>query len=193
MSEVMTLADFLSTDSDKLPLQLAAGFDKTPDLSSVKTLLMTKFSSAQWTSVVQAVAGKVGDLLRVQFTTILARAWKDLKQVQEAIETTRQSPGRTELVPLADHTIESEHRPHLDLYKDGKLIHQITFLVSLEIELRALVLEIEKGAIRKIGSGDAQIKGTLKFGDCTLVEKASEPVRIPWEIQLDTTADQAAG
>jgi len=185
MNETVTLADFLSPDIETLPSQLAAGIDETPELSGVKTLLATKSSGAHRASLTSAFAGKVGELLRVPLTTILARAWKDMKEVQEAMETTRLAPDRIEVVVLADHTVESEHKPYLDLYQNGKRIGRIPFAVSVEIELRALLLEIGKGAIRKMSSGDVRIKGTVQVGGVTLVEKAFEPVRVPGEIHFD--------
>lgn len=192
MSEAITLADFLSPDLERLPLQLAAGIDETPELSSLKMLLMTNLSAAQWASLTHAIAGRVGELLRVPLTTILGRAWRDLKEVRTAMQTTRQSPDRTEEVVLADHSVESEHKPHLDLYQNGKRIGRIPFTVSVEIELRGLLLEIGEGAIRKMISGDVRIKGTFKVAEFTLVEKASERVRIPGEIRFDRPAAEAA-
>jgi hypothetical protein len=188
MDDTLTLADFFSPDYEKLPVQIVAGIDQTPDLAGVKALLTLKLSGAQWATLVHVAAGKVRELLRVPLTTILGRAWKDLKEVREAVETTRKAPGRTEVVALADHSVESEHKPYLDLYEGGKRIGRITFPISLEIELRGLLLEIETGAIRKIASGDARVKGTLKIGDVTLVEKAFERVRLPGEVPIDTVA-----
>jgi hypothetical protein len=193
MSEAITLADFLSPDFERLPLQLAAGIDETPELSSMKTLLMTNLSGAHWVSLTHAIAGKVSEILRVPFTTILARAWKDLKEVRAAMETTRQSPDRTEEVVLADHSVESEHKPYLDLYQNGKRIGRIPFTVSVEIEVRGLLLEIGEGAIRKMTSGDVRIKGTLKVAEFTLVEKASQRVRLAGEIRFDRSTVEAAG
>jgi hypothetical protein len=190
MSEAVTLADFLSPDFERLPLQLAAGIDETPELSSMKTLLMTNLSGRHWASLTHAIAGKVAELLQVPLTTILGRAWKDLKEVRAAMQTTRQSPDRTEEVVLADHSVESEHRPNLDLYQNGKRIGRIPFMVSVEIELRGLLLEIREGAIRKMISGDIRIKGTFKVAEFTLVEKASERVQIPGEIRFDRPAGQ---
>jgi hypothetical protein len=63
-------------------------------------------------------------------------------------------PDETETVTLADHTVESEHKPHLDIFKNGKLIGRITFPVSVEIELKGLMLEIDSGKVRKIASGE---------------------------------------
>lgn len=185
MSDAVTLEDFLSPDFERLPVQLAAGIDEIPELGNLKTLLLMEHSGTHWASLIQAVGGKLRELLRVPITTIMARAWKDLKDVREAIETTSRSPDRTELVALADHTIQSEQKPYLDLYQGGKRIGRIVFPASLEIELRGLVLEIEKGRIHKMRAGDVRIRGTLKVGDFTLVEKAFEPVRVPGEIRLD--------
>ena len=193
MSEVIDLADFLSPDFDKLPVRLAVGIESTPELSSLKALLLMKFSAAQWASLLPVLAGKVKELLQVPLTGILARAWKDLNDVRKAMETTRQSAERTEVVTLADHTIESEHKPYLDLYENGKQIGRITFSLSLEIELHAVMLEIEKGAVRKVGSGDVRMKGTLKVGEFTLLEKAFEPVRLPGEIRFGETTAGPAG
>lgn len=192
MSVRTTIADLLSSEFPRLPVQLVAGIDETPELRSLKSLLTMRLSSVQWASLVQLMAGRVQDLLRIPLRTILVRAWKDVREVRDAIETTRQSPDRTELVALADHSIESEHRPYLDLHESGNFIGRITFPVSLEIELRGLLLEIGMGAIRKMESGDVRIKGTLKVGDFTLLEKAFERVRIPGEIPFDNPTVEAA-
>jgi hypothetical protein len=185
MSEAVTLEDFLSPDFEQLPLQVAAGIERIPELGNLKKLLLLEHSGTQWASLIQAVAGKVRELLRVPITTIMARAWKDLKDVREAMETTRQSPDRTEVVALADHTIESEQKPYLELYQSGKQIGRIVFPVLLEIELRGLLLEIGRGTIQKMRAGDVRMKGTLKVGEFTLVEKAFEPLRLPAEIRFD--------
>src|SRR5262249_20360310 len=101
-----------------------------------------------------------------------------------AIDTTRDSPGRTELVALAEHTIESKHEPSLDVYLDGNRIEQIRFVLLLEIEVRGLLLEIERGTLRKMTTGEIQLKGTFQLVDFALGERGLEPIRIPGEIRL---------
>jgi hypothetical protein len=44
-----------------------------------------------------------------------------------------------------------------------------------------------------MSSGDVRIKGTVKVGDFTLVEKAFERVRIPGEIRFNQSTAEAAG
>ena len=188
MGDGITLGDVLALDVEKLPLRLAAGIEETPDLSAVKTLLTLKFSGAQWASLTRTMVAKVREALDVPLTTVLARAWKDLLDVRKAMEATRESRDRTEVVALADHTIESEHKPYLDLYENGKRIGRLPFTAKLEIELRGLLLEIGGGAIRKIQSGEIQVKGTLKVGDFILAEKPFAPMRIPGELRLDRSA-----
>ncbi|HKD12843.1 MAG TPA: hypothetical protein VKE50_12245 [Thermoanaerobaculia bacterium] len=185
MSEGIMLGDVLGLDAERLPVRLAAGIEQTPDLAAVKTLLTLKFSGPQWVSLTRTIVGKMQEALEVPLTTILARAWNDLLDVRKALNATRESPGRTEVVALADHTIESEHKPYLDLYENGKQIGRLPFSAKLEIELRGLLLEIAGGAIRKMRTGEIQTRGTLKVGDFTLAEKALSPVRIPGEFPLE--------
>jgi hypothetical protein len=179
MSEPITLVDFLTPDFETLPVQLVAGIEATPELRGLQGLFKTPLSGIQWAALLQSAAGKVRELLQVPVTTILVRAWNDVREVRAALESTRQKPDATEIVALADHSIESEHKPHLELYENGQLRGRIVFPVSVEVELRGLLLEIAKGRIQRIRSGEVRIKGTLKVGDFTLMEKKFEPVRMP--------------
>jgi len=185
MDDTITLMNFFSPDFDALPARIAAGIDRTSELASLKSLLLRKLSGARRDTFLHTAAYKVRDLLGTTLWSIVERSWKDLREVREAFETTRASPGRTEVVALTDHTIGSEHRPHLDFYEGGQRIGQITFPVSLELELRGPLLEISEGAIRKIVSGELRVKGTLKIGDHTLVEKAFELVQLPGASPVD--------
>lgn len=184
MIEAVTLADVLAPDPEKLPSRLAAAIDQTATLSGRKALIVTKLSGVSWLSVAGAMARRVPELLQTPFSAILARAWKDVEEVRRAIVTTRESPGRTELVALADRTVTSEHKPSLEFYEGGTQFTEIEFVVLVDIDIRGLLLEIEKGTICRIRTGDVQLKGTLKLGDFTLAEKALEPIRIPGEIRF---------
>jgi hypothetical protein len=55
-----------------------------------------------------------------------------------------------------------------------------------------VLLEIARGRIRKIASGEIRIRGTLKVGDFTLVEKEFELLRAPGEIRFEEDATASA-
>jgi hypothetical protein len=55
-----------------------------------------------------------------------------------------------------------------------------------------VLLEIARGRIRKIASGEIRIRGTLKVGDFTLVEKEFELLGAPGEIRFEEDATASA-
>ena len=184
MSQANTVADFLPLDVDGLPGKLAASVKAVPQLARLMALLSTKLTAVQWKAFLHTLAGKVAGLRDEPLTPILAGAWKDIRKVAEAIEITRRSPGRVETVAVADHTIEHEERPTLEVYLDGSRVEEIPCSLSLEIELRGLLLEIEGGTLRKMTTGEVQLKGTFKLADVVLAEKQLQPIAIPGEIPL---------
>jgi hypothetical protein len=63
---------------------------------------------------------------------------------------------------------------------------RITFPVSAQLELRGILVEIAKGQMQRICSGEIRIKGTFKVGALTLVEKEWAPVPLPGTIRFDS-------
>jgi hypothetical protein len=83
-----------------------------------------------------------------------------------------------------DHTIESEHRPHIDILQNHKAIARLEFPVRLEIRVEGAVLKIEKGRVQEIASGKLMPKIVLKLDEFVLLEKEFPSLQITGSIRI---------
>lgn len=193
----MTAGAFFAPNPSNLALRLATGSDSSPELSSLKSAFSRKPGSLAFGKIIASTADKVRDLLDIRLTEIMVRAWNQSQQIREAIEQTKESEGETVLLPLVEHTIESEHRPSIELRQGRETIGKVVFRMKLALHVEGVQIKIEQGKIREILSGQVNAQGTVKVGDLKILEKDFEPVPIRGSIAVEerTTArvDQRSG
>lgn len=131
-----------------------------------------------------AILEKVPELLNVNVSEILVAAWKKYKMLQKYADRERYAPEETILVPLADHTVKSEHHPYVEILVGEHPIGKITFDVSFELTLHGFVLRIQDATIKEIQTGTWEGKGAIALEGIVLVEKGFEPIELPGKIGL---------
>ncbi len=100
------------------------------------------------------------------------------------IEKSKQTPEETTYVELAEHTINSEHKPSIDVKLRGAKLKTIALLVQLGFNLKAFVLKIKNGRIIELQAGHCEVKGTIKFSGLTIAEKKLAPLKLPFSIPV---------
>lgn len=135
-------------------------------------------------AVVNAVARHLDDLLGIEVSDILLRAWKKYEDLGRYNDPLRYPPDQLFLVPLTEHTISSKHKPALEIAA-GKLFKKtIPFDIALELELTGFILEIQGGKIRTILTGECRGKGTVSCMGTLLINRESGEIRLPGSIAL---------
>lgn len=114
------------------------------------------------------------EVLEIPFSDVLTAAWSRYSELMEAAELTRADPGRREDVVLAEHTVTSEHHPHVDVLVDDTLVARIHLQVDLKCTIRALTVAVERAAIVEVGSGSAHVELTVGAGDQPLWTRERE-------------------
>ena len=178
-TDTLTLGSVLlagaTTLSDRLGASLASG----PEANQIKAALAKAAPGLPLDAVLDGIGKAVRDALDVPVTDILVGAWQRARELRAALETTTKSPHATVLVPLVGHTISSEHRPYVDVLVEGVALARLVFPVKVEFRLEGVVLRVSGGRITEILAGSVKAKGSLKFGDVILLEKALAPIAIP--------------
>jgi len=135
-------------------------------------------------AVVNAVARHLDDLLGIEVSDILLRAWKKYEDLGRYNDPLRYPPDQLFLVPLTEHTISSKHKPALEIAA-GKLFKKtIPFDIALEMELTGFMLEIQGGKIITILTGECRGKGTVSCMGTLLINRESGEIRLPGSIAL---------
>jgi hypothetical protein len=104
------------------------------------------------------VADAALEALDIPFSDVLTGAWSRYSELMQAGQLTRADPARREDVVLAEHTVTSEHHPHVDVLVDDTLVASIHLQVDLVCTVRALTVAVERGAIVEVGSGSAHVE-----------------------------------
>lgn len=130
------------------------------------------------------LASKIGELLDIPIPDILLSSWKKATEVQALLYKSKASPDETFFAGLAEHTIDSEHHPYIEITIKGQTVRKIEFKVRLFLKLNGFVLKIQKGDIKEIQTGSCEVGGTVEYEGVKIAEKRLEPISLPGSVVL---------
>ena len=140
----------------------------------------------KWTATIPDLAPKVCELLDIKIPNVLTAAWKKVADIQAVMEKSQKTPDETIYLELAQHTINSEHKPSIDVKIKGATVKKIELLIQLGFNLKGFLLKIQNGAITEMQTGQCEAKGSIKYGGLTIAEKKLEPIKLPFSIPIPT-------
>jgi hypothetical protein len=138
----------------------------------------------KWTATVPDLAPKVCELLDIKIPDVLATAWKKVTDIQAVMEKSKKTPDEIVYLELAQHTINSEHKPSIDVKIKGATVKKIELVIQLGFNLKGFLLKIQNGAITEMQTGQCEAKGTIKYGGLTIAEKKLAPIKLPFSIPM---------
>lgn len=127
---------------------------------------------------------KICELFNVPLPDILVTSWKKVGTLQAMIEKSRQSPEEVMYLELAQHSINCEQKPHLEMRIKELPVKKIQFIVKLLFNLKGFVLKVQNGAIQEMQTGSCEVKGTISFAGQVIVEKKLSPITLPGSINI---------
>jgi hypothetical protein len=143
-----------------------------------------EIKGVKWISSMPDLAPKVCELLDIKIPDVLIAAWKKVKDLQAVLEKSKQTPDETVYLELSQHTINSEHKPSIDVKIKGATVKKIELAIQLGFNLKGFLLKIQNGAIKEMQTGQCEAKGTIKYGGLTVAEKKLEPIKLPFSIPI---------
>jgi hypothetical protein len=136
-------------------------------------------------SAMPDVAAKIAELLEVPISDILLASWKRTDVIKELLEESRKTPDAVTSLELADHTINSQHHPHIEIRGKNASLKKIEFKLRLLFKLKGFRLRIQGGAIREIQSGPCEVQGTFEYQGLTVAEKKLTAIKLPATVTLE--------
>lgn len=179
----LTLKLFFDYKKD-IPREWPAELDSAVAISDIKEKVRSEVHGMQWPAAFNEIKKKVGPLLDVGISDIMAAAWNKYRLLCKYLDRDKYPPDKTVMLPLAEHTVKSEHRPAIEIYLNDQLIGKIDFLVTVSLAFEGLILKIRNGRIMEILTGSCTGKGAISCENCLLVERATEPFPLPGSIKL---------
>ncbi len=127
---------------------------------------------------------KICELFNVPLPDVMVTSWKKVGGLQELLEKSRKAPDEVMYLELAQHSINSEHKPHIEMRIKELPVKKIEFLVNLVFNLKGFVLKVKAGAIQEIQTGACEVKGTISYAGNVIVEKKLTPIKLPGAIPV---------
>jgi len=138
----------------------------------------------KWTAAMPDLGAKICELLDIKISDILMTAWKKADALRQALADSKADPERSIYLDLAEHSIDYETQPFIEVKIKSASIKKITLTVTLNLKLKAFTLKVQNGAICEIQTGSCEGKGTIKYDKLPIAEKKLSPIKFPLIIKI---------
>lgn len=189
MSETrFTLCDLFNVkeEVEKQKEQLAnnSSFDTIKEKMSEqkgKSPLLAKFSDR----LIPLILGKLDELLDIDiFQDILGTTWSQQKELAKYANAGEYPPQKTVLVPILEHSLDSEHNPSVEPKIGGIHMGTIDLQVEASFVINGVILEICNARIMKLHLDGILGGGVIKLSGVPFLEKESDTLDLPGTIDL---------
>ena len=174
----VTVSDIFELPKDGEP-------DPKPDRwEAVERRIKEEVKDVKFPAALHDLGPKICELFNVPLPNILVTSWKKVGDLRTELEKSRNAPEQVKYIELAQHTINSEHKPHLEMRIKELPVKKIEFTVKLVFTLKGFVLKIQGGAIQEIQTGACEVKGTISYAGQVIVEKKVTPIKLPGTLSV---------
>jgi len=135
------------------------------------------------------IAAKVGELLDVPIPSIFLASWRKADALKNLLEESKRNPEAIMDLELAEHTINSQHRPYIEVRIHNAAVKKIEFTLRLVFNLKGCVLRVQHGVIKEMRAGMCDVKGSMEYGGVTILEKTTAPLHFPGAISFNREAE----
>ena len=163
---------------------VSTGIASTVGFAIEKAGALKAVAGAPVQAIVDEAAQALREALGISLGELLAKAWVDSRRILEAANPDLHPPDETVLVPLAEHSIHSQHKPTLEFTINGEAVCSIEFVVDLSLELQEVVLHIRGGRIRKLVGGSCHAVAALLCEGAELVRRETRDLALPMSVDL---------
>lgn len=150
----------------------------------VEERIRNEVKDVKFPAALHDLGPKICELFNVPLPDVMVTSWKKVGGLQALLEKSRNAPDEVMYLELAQHSINSEHKPHLEMRIKDLPVKKIEFLVKLVFNLKGFVLKVKAGAIQEIQTGACEVKGTISYAGNVIVEKKLTPIKLPGTVRV---------
>lgn len=136
------------------------------------------------TAALADIAEKVAELFEIPIPDIFVSSWKKADSIKALLEESRKSPDTVMSTELGEHTINSQHRPHIEVRIQSKVVKKIDFTLKLIFNLKGFVIKIQDGLISGMQTGTCDVRGKLEYQGLVIAEKKLAPITLPGSLSF---------
>lgn len=176
--EIVTLREVFELPKDDEP-------DPQPDRwRAVQERIKQEVKDVKFPAALHELGPKICELFNVPLPNILVTSWKKVADIEKLLEQSRNSPDEKMYLELAQHSINCDQKPHLEMRFKNVPVKKIEFDVKLLFNLKGFVLKVQSGAITEIQTGSCEVKGTISYAGQVIVEKKLSALKLPGRLAV---------
>lgn len=122
--------------------------------------------------------------LDIALDDVLGQAWSGWHDMRKFADPQQTPPDDVNVVPITNHTIESEYKPEVDVVVNGVAVHTFPFHVSVTLDVQGGNLVVQRGMIQEIRLASLKLGGAVKLRDRTLLQKDVGEIDVPGVMRL---------
>ena len=169
-----------TTIGDVFELPKPGVADPEPDRwDAVQKRIKEEVKDVKFPAALSDLGPKICELFNVPLPNVLVTSWKKVDDLRARLEKSRNAPDKVEYLELAQHTINCDQKPYLEMRLKDVPLKKIQFAVKLVFTLKGFVLKIQGGAIQEIQTGACEVKGTISYAGRVIVDKKLSPIKLP--------------
>jgi hypothetical protein len=133
------------------------------------------------------VAVVANGLLDLDLGDLVVAGWRKQGQLAAAAERTAANPGTSEVVELATHRVSSAHHPAVELLVNDVQVATVTFDLTIEFVVKALVVTVRDGHVVSLHTGACDVAATLAAEGVQLASRRAHfelPLVVRWPLLL---------
>jgi hypothetical protein len=129
------------------------------------------------------LARSVQGLLDLDLGDLLLTGWRKWTALTAAARRTRDRPGTSEVVSLAEHTVTVRQQPTVDLLVQEIRLATLHVGLTVEFTVRGLAATVRGGRLVALTGGSCTVTATLALEDRTVAERTGE-MRLPLLVRV---------
>jgi hypothetical protein len=176
--EKFTLCDVFELPKDGEP-------DPQPGRwEAVQERIKEEMKEVKFPAALHDLGPKMCELFNVPLPNVLVTSWKKVGDIHALLEKSRNSPDEKMYLELAQHSINCDQKPHIEMRIKDLPVKKIEFNVKLVFNLKGFVLKLQNGAIEEIETGSCDAKGTISCGGQVILEKKLSSIKLPGRLPV---------
>lgn len=129
------------------------------------------------------LASKTDELLSANLADVVIAGWKRYDALRQAAQRTHAAPSTEEIVALAAHTVQSGHRPAIEVFIDGASVATINVELKIAVTIDGALAVVRQGWLTGLRTGTFTAGASLAVQQKVFAER-HWPFDLPGAIQL---------
>lgn len=179
-----TLKEFFSARSKSGSPEIKSRLEKSDRIASLREKVSNSVGKPGWPMALEEIFKKTVDLLDISVLDLLVGGWDTYQGLKKYLDKEKYPSTQSVLVPLAEHTVKSEHHPRIEIFINDEPVGTIGFEITLTFTARGVILLIQDGRIKEAKTGEIKAKGSLKCEGALLLEQDFRPIPLPGSVDL---------